>query len=998
MTKTDIAIYRGLKEKFDPEVHVGFFITSDTGELLLGDQSLGQAISGWEINDGVLKLKLNTGRDILVTFPEATETVKGLLSAADKAQLNALQANLDSKVDKVTGKSLLADSEIEKLAGLPNSTELTNSIATAKAAGDNAQSDLNAHKQNKSNPHEVTKAQVGLGNVTNDAQVKRSEMGVANGVATLDATGKIPISQIPSDFDDVIDVYATYTKSDTGSLSNITLYLDAAKTQLVTGEAGKLYQNVEQGQPSYQFKWAGTEFVQSGASSLIIGEVAGTAYDGAKGKANADNIAKIKGTSLSHIKDAAPVTTAADKVSINYECFEGDQYGDAGTDHTADIPAVTTAKAGVMSAADKTKLDGVEAGAQVNTVTSVAGKTGAVTLAKADVGLGNVDNTSDANKPVSTAQATAIADAKKAGTDTQTALDAYKTSNDAAVEAVTTDLANHKLDKDKKHIPSGGHERQILAWEADGTAKWDDLANMFTGLEELLAYGVEWKDNVADPHLTRIGNMSLHKTLPIQSQLKGCIAQKDKVMYWLAEDDWRFRKDPIYMDVDLSNDVEHPNFGDASIASLAVGQFVKAGTHIGKIAYIEGTSVTVEWEEDLADISAELTAVTKLEIGSRLDGYDGTVRVYCPNFYIKSQIIGNTRRVWLSTVKIDNTWTYQHEILIDAYRSTVLNTVPENMGYLSTLPVNSAISVVNTATYCRGGGNRAANDKYLTGADDTTIDIFRTDLGKPRTYISRATMRTDSRNAGSEMLSYDQYKNIFYWLYVVEYANFNCREAYNAELTDDGYHQGGMGPSITNVDSIKWSEYNGYYPITPCGYGNDLGNGTGLKTIVLPATANRAESTHYMARWRGFDNPFGDIWTNLDGVIIDADANNHPNNMNYVYTCQDPTKYADNLNGDGYEKVGEEIHQDGYTKLFDLGDAAHIIPNVMGGNTTQYKCDYHWTGDKNATLRTLIVGGSAGTGASAGLGYFDSGDGVSHSWAPIGFRSVSSFLSFQESA
>lgn len=582
----------------------------------------------------------------------------------------------------------------------------------------------------------------------------------------------------------------------------------------------------------------------------------------------------------------------------------------------------------------------------------------------------------------------------KAGLDSALASGSVK-QTDLALVRETGEEALHTQDKTYHFVPGGGHERQILAWDEDGKAKWDDLANMFTGLEELLAYGVEWKDNVADPHLTRIGNMSLHKTLPIQSQLKGCIAQKDKVMYWLAEDDWRFRKDPIYMDVDLSNDVEHPNFGDASIASLAVGQFVKAGTHIGKIAYIEGTSVTVEWEEDLGDISAELTTITKLEIGSRLDGYDGTVRVYCPNFYIKSQIIGNTRRVWLSTVKIDNTWTYQHEILIDAYRSTVLNTVPENMGYLSTLPVNSAISVVNTATYCRGGGNRAANDKYLTGADDTTIDIFRTDLGKPRTYISRATMRTDSRNAGSEMLSYDQYKNIFYWLYVVEYANFNCQEAYNAELTDDGYHQGGMGPSITNVDSTKWSEYNGYYPITPCGYGNDFGNGTGLKTIVLPATANRAESTHYMARWRGFDNPFGDIWTNLDGVIIDADANNHPNNMNYVYTCQDPTKYADNLNGDGYEKVGEEIHQDGYTKLFDLGDAAHIIPNVMGGNTTQYKCDYHWTGDKNATLRTLLVGGSAHLSARAGLGSFHSGGGVSASWARVGFRSVSSFMSFQ---
>ena len=583
----------------------------------------------------------------------------------------------------------------------------------------------------------------------------------------------------------------------------------------------------------------------------------------------------------------------------------------------------------------------------------------------------------------------------KAGLDSALASGSVK-QTDLALVRETGEEALHTQDKTYHFVPGGGHERQILAWDEDGKAKWDDLANMFTGLEELLAYGVEWKDNVADPHLTRIGNMSLHKTLPIQSQLKGCIAQKDKVIYWLAEDDWRFRKDPIYMDVDLSNDVEHPNFGEASLASLAVGQFVKAGTHIGKIAFIEGTSVTVEWEEDLADISAELTTVTKLEIGSRLDGYDGTVRVYCPNFYIKSQVIGNTRRVWLSTVKIDNTWTYQHEILIDAYRSTVLNTVPEDMGYLSTLPVNSAISVVNTAAYCRGGNNRTAYDKYLEGVEASegveavAKDIFRTDLGKPRTNHPRSSMRTEARNAGSEMLSYDQYKNIFYWLYVVEYANFNCQEAYNAELTDDGYHQGGLGNGVTNVSN--WQAFNDYYPITPCGYGNDLGNGTGVKLITSPGLT--PANGVYMCRWRGFDNPFGDIWTNLDGIIIDADADNHPNNMNYVYTCQDPEKYADNLNGEGYEKVGEEVHQDGYTKLFDLGDAAHIIPNVMGGNTTQYKCDYHWTGSKNATLRTLVVGGNAPDGAYAGLGYFYSAGGVSYSWNNVGFRSVSRFLSF----
>lgn len=56
----------------------------------------------------------------------------------------------------------------------------------------------------------------------------------------------------------------------------------------------------------------------------------------------------------------------------------------------------------------KTKLDGIEAGAEANDVVSVAGKTGAVTLDKNDVGLSNVDNTADSDKPVSTPQQTAL--------------------------------------------------------------------------------------------------------------------------------------------------------------------------------------------------------------------------------------------------------------------------------------------------------------------------------------------------------------------------------------------------------------------------------------------------------------------------------------------------------------------------------------------------------------------------------------------------------------
>lgn len=542
-------------------------------------------------------------------------------------------------------------------------------------------------------------------------------------------------------------------------------------------------------------------------------------------------------------------------------------------------------------------------------------------------------------------------------------------------------------------IPKEGHERQILAWKASGEAKWEDLANMFTGLEEVLGYGVQFDVTVSDPYLTRIGNMSLHKSLPIQSQLKGCIAQGDKVIYWLNESDWRFRKEAITKSVELTvaGDV-YTMVADVFSTLQYDKQWVKVDGVACQISSIDtGTNTaTLLVNDQLKALSLE-SATKSIELGAVLNGYDGTVRVYCPAFYIKSTVAGNVAKVWLSTVKIDDTYTYQPEILVDAYRSTVLNTVPENMGYLTTLTVNSAISVVNTNAYCRGGGNRSESDQYLA------TDPFRTDLGKPRTSISRATMRTYSRNANSQMLSYDQYKNIFYWLYVVEYANFNSQEAYNATLTGEGYRQGGMGASITTMD--KWDEYNGYYPLAPCGYGNTLGNRTGLVPLTIPEftygadSTVRAAQTMQMARWRGFDDPFGDLWTNLDGIIIDADADNHPNNMNYVYTCQDASKYADTLN-DSYVKVGEEIHRDGYTMSFDLGDAAHIIPHVMGGNTTKYICDYHWTGGKDKTLRTLLVGGSSNGSAAAGLGHFYSGSGVSIAWADLGFRSVSGFVSF----
>lgn len=486
----------------------------------------------------------------------------------------------------------------------------------------------------------------------------------------------------------------------------------------------------------------------------------------------------------------------------------------------------------------------------------------------------------------------------------------YTTSEKNKLQGIAANANNytHPTTAGNKHLPAGGIVGQVLVNSGDGTGEWKDVKPGIdlTGLEDIYSYGVEWDSTVADPTLTRIGNPLLHKSLPVQSQYKGCVANGAKVNYYLDPNDWSKKAD-----------------GTPSV----------------------------------------------------LDGTDGTVRVHIPKFYGKSGVEGNKRWVRISTVKCDDTWVEIPEMLLDAYRSTVNQTG------------NKAVSVVNTTAQFRGGGNRTANDTYLSS------DKFRSDLGKPRTNISRANMRTYATNAGSEMLCYEYYKWIFYWAWVIEYATFNSQATYNAELTADGYHQGGLGFGITdwNNNANGWSGYNGTYPITPCGYCNDIGNFTGIKDLVIPETVVDESTTvptktFQVPRWRGFDNPFGDIWTNLDGIILERTAANQPSS---VYTTSNPSAFGDDNTAKGKMTVaGKEIASDGCTKDFDLGSKGEIIPSVVGGSTTTYMCDYHWCNAASTSLRTLIVGGSAVYGGGAGLGYFNSHNGVGGVNSSVGFRTL----------
>lgn len=499
-------------------------------------------------------------------IPAATTEKAGVMTAQDKVNLdetlpNAIAQEVQDRKDAIEaldGKSEaalaqeVADRKAADTALDTKFTKAVNDEATARTSADTA---LGARidKEIADRTAADTTLETKLQNNINTLEAKHDAFvatkGKADGFAPLDGKGLVPANHLPSYVDDVLEVYATYDVSPTGGLTNVQLYTDAGHQTPVVGESGKIYINVADGEPPYQFRWSGTKFVDSNTSSLIIGEIAGTAFEGSRGKHLEDVVSSMPKNLISKVSIATrnkrniiilcnysatdgqghyidkpdgmvisltPATTKEaglmdsdsviklnqtlpDAIEAEQEAriakdnehdtfnsslpgiiltgftlthnstnvratlnnktksAEGKTYEGA-TDLIRDILAATKTTAGVMTAADKTNLDNTvqglaneitnrtnainalrtelktyvddliaDTGSDVTALETkvnnhIANKSNPHVVTKTQVGLGNVNNTSDANKPVSTAQATAIADAKAAGTAAQTSI------------------------------------------------------------------------------------------------------------------------------------------------------------------------------------------------------------------------------------------------------------------------------------------------------------------------------------------------------------------------------------------------------------------------------------------------------------------------------------------------------------------------------------------------------------------------------------------------
>lgn len=470
--------------------------------------------------------------------------------------------------------------------------------------------------------------------------------------------------------------------------------------------------------------------------------------------------------------------------------------------------------------------------------------------------------------------------------------EAARTQRDAELTAVLTAETNARLtaDRDEKEarktaddtlserITSEAASRE--ASDAELQAKIQDHEDRIWKLENQW-YGIEWDTEVSSPAVTRIGNMDLHRTLPIQSRMRGCLLDDNgKVVKYLNPKDWT---------------------------------------------------------------------------GEVRDGSRGQVMVEIPMHYRRCETDGTKRRVKLSEFPLPD-YHQVPRMYVSAYEASLQRSTKK------------LCSVVNTDPDFRGGDNNAAWD-----------GTYRSLLGRPATNINRTNFRTYARNRNNaataewNQYTYHVHKAI-YWLYVVEYANRNSQLPFTAELTAEGFHQGGLGEGVSNFKSSEWYTFNKSFPFVPCGHTDSLGNSTGVVAYTAYNADGTELKTSYVPRYRGIENPFGHIFKWADGinVRISPTEENGGDNLSKVFVCEDPYLYND-TNYNCYKNVGNESRTSGYTKDIIFGEDGEIIPSLVGGGSTEFFCDFLYTNiPTKETLCVVMFCGKTDYGLINGLAFMHS--------------------------
>lgn len=709
---------------------------------------------------------------------------------------------------------------------------------------------------------QVDRLDTKIDDVNEDLQDFKALKGQPNGLAELDGNGKVPASQLPSYVDDVVDAYATYTVSPTGVLQNIQLYADAEHETPIVGERDKIYVNVTPGEVSYQFRWSGSQWVHIDSNAIIIGDITGTAYDGGKGKAMENVVNSMPDNLLSTFQlDQTDVNNIT--ISLTGVEKSGGKYVQSTLSNITITPATNTV-AGLMTGAEKIAIN--ETLPDAINDEKVARENAVKELKAKDTELqGNIDSLETAlNQDITELRSTILKVNDKVG---------LTEANEMPDLSSTNYLANS---------PSAISAAVTL----------DEEIGKLSRNENELWYGVKFDlANSSSPDGVRTGNMEMHRTLPIQSKMRGCtISNTDNVKKYLKANDWTKWEDGTTSSQDSSE--------------VGVEAFVEIPEHYRLLIATPDNTVEIRMSE------------------YNLPGYTKVEKKYIGAYEV--------------SVNLDSS---SHNNLL---RTQVRNTAPI--------------------------------------------------VSKTRTEF-QTMARNNNRTNNWNIYTYDAHRDLT-WLFVVEYATLNSQKAFNANLTAEGYHQGGLGEGVT-TGAVK---VNGAdtWSFVPCGTTNSLGNGTGIIEYTHTNTNAEGASTGTkvvnVPRYRGIENPFGNVWKNVIDVVVAGTDNS-------VYICKDYTKFstfkggtnptAEQLIAAGYElqDFKESTITSQYVKKLVNNNQADLFSTVVGNGAgaTTYYCDCHWT-SVTATPRTLLIGGSSSNVSHAGLFSLHSCGKLDSSSAIVGTR------------
>lgn len=416
-------------------------------------------------------------------------------------------------------------------------------------------------------------------------------------------------------------------------------------------------------------------------------------------------------------------------------------------------------------------------------------------------------------------------------------------------------------------------------------------------------YGIRWAESTNT--IERIGKAELHRTLPLQSQMRRCMLQDNGT---------------VYKYISNSNPFEYED-GTTAHYDGSDGQVmveIPAYHHECGHETING----VQWNY------IKLYPDVRLGVTSR--------KCYIGAFELIQDTSDNNTAKGYSISTLD----------LSAMQVTT-----------STTSINAAdVQYLSDATAYR-------NYNY----NDVDTSSVKCSYGRPVTNRNRATFREICARRGTNwsQQSWDAYNSLLR-LYFVEYANFDSQAAIDDILTVDGYKQGGLGSGVTNANATDWNAFNGYNPFIPCGITICLGNNTGSIQYNFATDEWKAGSTFTtnVPSYRGIENLFGHINKFIDGLNRQGSVDENENTIEKIYVCDDVSKFAEN-NANGYTLISQTAPRaSGYAGNIVLDQHGTFWPKP--GGSTIYS-DYFYNAYANGTWYTLCAGSHAYNGASAGL-------------------------------